>query len=115
MASATEKNTNPRFLDASEESNQVVLPIRGYAKEPILPLEDAVQPIYGLLNDLDIMVDTAKENSKKLADGLDTNESAAIHLYTIQWQEPDVFYSDRSLQTTITEEYSMARSSWQFE
>jgi hypothetical protein len=90
MASATDKNTNPRFLDVSEEPNRVLLPIRGYANEPLLPLEDAVQPIYELLNDLDIMVDTAKQNSKKPTDGLNTNESAAIHLYTIQWEEPDV-------------------------
>ncbi|CAF1336613.1 unnamed protein product [Adineta steineri] len=90
MATATGKNTNTRFLDVGDEPNQALLPIRGYAKEPLLPLEEAVQPINELLEDLDMMVDTAKWNSKKPANGLTTNESAAIHLYTMQWEEPNV-------------------------
>ncbi|CAF0775594.1 unnamed protein product [Adineta ricciae] len=90
MASATGHNTNLRFLDVGEEPNQVLLPIRGYAKEPLLPLEEAVQPISELLDDLEIMVHTAKSNSKKPADGLTVDESAAIHLYTMQWEEPNV-------------------------
>ncbi|CAF1513826.1 unnamed protein product [Adineta steineri] len=90
MAVAKSKNTTSRFLDAGDEPNQALLPIRGYAKEPLLPLEEAVQPINELLDDLDMMVDTAKWNSKKPADGLTTNESAAIHLYTMQWEEPNV-------------------------
>ncbi|CAM4815343.1 unnamed protein product [Rotaria magnacalcarata] len=75
MATAKSKNTtsNSRFLD-----------------EPLFPLEDAVQPISDQLEDLDLMVDTAKDNSKKPADGLTSNESAAIHLYTLQWEEPNV-------------------------
>ncbi|CAF1295646.1 unnamed protein product [Rotaria sordida] len=91
MASATNQSSNARFLDASEEPNQVLLPIRGYAKEPLLPLEEAaIKPIDDQLDDLDIMVDTAKRNSKKPADGLTSDESAAIHLYTMQWEEPNV-------------------------
>jgi hypothetical protein len=88
MAGATSKTINERFLDAGEEPNQVLLPIRGYEKEPLLSLEEAVQPIDRLLNDLDMMVDTAKRNSKKPSDGLSSDESAAIHLYTMQWEEP---------------------------
>ena len=90
MASSTGKNTNARFLDAGDEPNQVLLPIRGYAKEPLLPLVEAVELINDQLDDLDMMVDTAIRNSKKPADGLNTNESAAIHLYTMQWEEPNV-------------------------
>ena len=96
MAGATSKSSSSRYLDAGEEPNKVLLPIRGYAKEPVLPLEDAVEPIYGELNDLDIMVDTAKRNSKKPADGLTSNESAAIQLYTMEWEE-----GNRSLYTTL--------------
>ena len=90
MASATGHNINLRFLDVGEEPNQVLLPIRGYAKEPSLPLEEAVKPISDLLDDLETMVDIAKSNSKKPADGLTVDESAAIHLYTMQWEEPNV-------------------------
>ena len=96
MAGATDKSSNTRFLDASEEPNQLLLPIKGYAKEPLLSLDDAVQPIHELLDDLDRMVYTAKWNSKKPADGLTLDESAAIHLYTMQWEEPHV-----SLYTTL--------------
>jgi hypothetical protein len=90
MASAISESANARFLDASEEPTQVLLPIRGYANEPLLPLEEAVQPIYNLLDDLDMMVDTAMRNSKKPENNLTSNESAAIHLYTMQWEEPNV-------------------------
>ncbi|CAF1389981.1 unnamed protein product [Adineta steineri] len=90
MAAAIGINTNTRYLDAGEEPNQVLLPISGYAKEPLLPLEVALQPISKLLDDLDMMVYTAKRNSKTPADGLTTNESAAIHLYTMQWKEPNL-------------------------
>ncbi|CAF1369533.1 unnamed protein product [Rotaria sp. Silwood1] len=90
MASATNEISNARFLDAREEPRRILLPIRGYAKEPLLPLEEAVKPIDDQLDDLDIMVDTAKQNSKKPADGLTQDESAAIHLYTMQWEESNV-------------------------
>ncbi|CAF4195383.1 unnamed protein product, partial [Adineta steineri] len=90
MASTASKLLNPRFLDANEEPNQVLLPIRGYAKEPLLSLEEAVKPVYELLDDLDTMVDTAMRNSKKSANTLTINESAAIHLYTMQWEDPSV-------------------------
>jgi hypothetical protein len=87
MASATDKGANARFLDASEEPNQALLPIKGYAKEPLVSLEEAVQPFNQMLIDLDEMVDIAKRNSKKPTDGLTPDESAAIHIYTMQWVE----------------------------
>ncbi|CAF4600638.1 unnamed protein product [Rotaria sp. Silwood2] len=90
MPTATNQKSNGRFLDANKEPHQVLLPIRGYAKEPLLPLEEAIKPIDDQLDDLDIMVDTAKQNSKKPTDGLTRDESAAIHLYTMQWEEPNV-------------------------
>ncbi|CAF3731773.1 unnamed protein product [Rotaria sp. Silwood1] len=90
MVSITNEISNARFLDANKEPHQMLLPIRGYEKEALLPLEETVKPINELLTDLDIMVDTAKQNSKKPADGLTSNESAAIHLYTMHWEEPNV-------------------------
>jgi len=55
---------NARFLDANEKSNQILLPARGYENEPMLPLEKAVQSIYELLNDLDMMMGTTEQNPK---------------------------------------------------
>ena len=62
MGNATERSVNARFLDVSEEPNQVLLPVKGYAKEPLVSLKEAVQPLNNLLDDLDTMVDTAKRN-----------------------------------------------------
>jgi hypothetical protein len=77
-----------RFLDAGKESDQALTPIKGYEKSPLVSLEEAVEPIKSLLNDVDLMVQIAKRNSKKPTDGLTPDESSAIHLYTMQWPEP---------------------------
>ncbi|CAF1003341.1 unnamed protein product [Rotaria sp. Silwood1] len=77
-----------RFLDANEEPSQTLLPIAGYEKEELVSLEEAVRPITTLLYDLDTKVYIAKRNSQKPADGLTCNQSAAINLYTIEWEEP---------------------------
>lgn len=90
MASKKDESVNARFLDAKDEPNQRLLPVRGYEKGPLLTLIETVQPLAELLDDLDIMVDTALDNSRKPTDGLTVNESAAIHLYTMQWEEPNV-------------------------
>lgn len=76
-----------RFVDAVEEPNQVLTPIEGYEKKDLLPLKEAVELIGELLYNIDIMVSTALQNSKKPPDGLTTDESAAIHLYTMQWPD----------------------------
>ena len=83
-----ERMVPSRFLDAGEESDQTLAPIKGYEKAPLVSLKEAVQPIGSLLYDVDAMVETARRNSRKPADGLTVEESAAIHLYTMQWSEP---------------------------
>ena len=77
-----------RFLDAGEEPDQALLPIEGYENAPLVSLKEAVQPIKSLLHNTDSMVEIARRNSRKPADGLTTDESAAIHLYTMQWPKP---------------------------
>jgi hypothetical protein len=80
--------TMERFLDADKEPTQTLLPIEGYEKKPLVSLEEAVIPVKTLIHNLDTMVWTAKRNSSKPPDGLTTDESAAIHLYTMQWPTP---------------------------
>ncbi|CAF1228265.1 unnamed protein product [Rotaria sordida] len=77
-----------RFLDAGEEPDQALTPIEGYEKLPLVSLIDAIQPIKSLLHNADSMTETARRNSRKPADNLTPDESAAIHLYTMQWPEP---------------------------
>jgi hypothetical protein len=77
-----------RFLDAGEEPDQTLTPIEGYEKVPLVSLKEAVQPIRSLFHNIDSMAETARRNSRKPADNLTPDESAAIHLYTMQWPKP---------------------------
>ncbi|CAF1233172.1 unnamed protein product [Rotaria sp. Silwood1] len=77
-----------RFLDAGEEPDQALTPIEGYEKAPLVSLINAIQPIKSLLHNADSMAETARRNSRKPANDLTPDESAAIHLYTMQWPEP---------------------------
>ena len=73
-------------LPAFEEPQQQLTPLQGYEKEPLVSLEEAVQPLIHLLgDDIDHYVWIAKQNSKTPHDGLTTDESASIHLYSMQW------------------------------
>ncbi|CAF1534511.1 unnamed protein product, partial [Adineta steineri] len=87
MAQATHSHASNRFLDADKEPNKMLLPIEGYENYPLVSLEEAVEPLKLLLHDLDVMVMISKRNSRKPKDGLTVDESAAIHLYTLQWNE----------------------------
>ncbi|CAF3791786.1 unnamed protein product [Rotaria magnacalcarata] len=72
MANATNPNSNARFLDADQEPHQILLPIRGYAKEPLLSLDAAGKPINAQFDDLEIMVDTAVGSSVSMSSTLST-------------------------------------------
>jgi hypothetical protein len=77
-----------RFLDVGEEPKQVLMPIEGYENKPLVSLEEAVEPIEKTLYNLDTKVKTAKWNSRQPPDNLSSDESAAIHLYTMEWPDP---------------------------
>ena len=93
-----ERMAPSRFLDAGEESDQTLAPIKGYEQVSLVSLKEAVQPIKSLLYDVDAMVETARRNSRKPKDDLTVDESAAIHLYTMQWPDPHP-----SLYTTLNQ------------
>ncbi|CAF4183584.1 unnamed protein product [Didymodactylos carnosus] len=78
---------NPRYLiSVRDEPTQQLKLIAGYEKEELVSLEKAVEPLYELLdiNELKENVEIALANSKNPANGLTRDESAAIHLYTIE-------------------------------
>ena len=83
-----EETVPDRFLDANEEPEQTLTPIEGYETVPLVSLKEAVLPIKSLLHNADAMVETAKRSSRKPVDGLTSDESAAIRLYTMQWPKP---------------------------
>jgi hypothetical protein len=75
-----------RFLDAGKEPSQHLMPLEGYEQKPLLILEDAVKPIQEFLKNLDPKVQIALRNSRQPEDDLYVDESASIHLYTMEWR-----------------------------
>ncbi|CAF2576659.1 unnamed protein product [Rotaria sp. Silwood2] len=76
-----------RFLDAAREPTKELIPIEGYEKTHLMTLEQSLQPMLGKLHNLETMIKIAMRNSRKPANGLTSDESAAIHLHTMQWPE----------------------------
>ena len=64
-------------------------PIAGYADQPMLPLVKACAPLSDILHELSKYVQIALENTpEEPPGGLTIDESAAIRLYTIEWEPP---------------------------
>jgi hypothetical protein len=68
-----------------DEPQEILCPIRGYSNEPLLSLEDACIPFIKTVSNLDTHVQIAKKNCQNPLDNLTTDESASIHLYTMEW------------------------------
>lgn len=80
---------NPRFLsNIQDEPTNILQPIAGYEREPLLSLEEACIPLYSFVDDLEQNIWISKQNSRQPEDGLSQDESASIHLYTMEWMEP---------------------------
>ena len=77
-----------RVCDVAEENEPNMLPIQGYAKMPLVTLEEAVGPLVSIVPQVKHMVWTAKENCKDPLDNLSSNESASIMLYSMPWPSP---------------------------
>jgi hypothetical protein len=87
-ASHPTAHSHARFLDAGEERLNILVPLRGYASQPLVSLRESVVRLRTLLDDLDSRVYTALARSRNPRDNLTQDESAAIVLYTIEW-DPD--------------------------
>jgi hypothetical protein len=86
MSGTSFEYINERYLlGISDEPKQLLQPIAGYAREPLLPLEEACEPLISIVPRLAAHIWVAKQNSKNPADGLTEDESAAIRLYTMEW------------------------------
>lgn len=71
--------------------SKVRTPISGYEKEPLVSLEEAIKPLREKIPDVDRYVHSAKSNCKEPKDGLTQDESAAIMLYTMEWEESSLY------------------------
>lgn len=85
MAGSTE--VNYRFLaNISDEPKQMLKPISGYEREPLMSLEEVCKPLEHLFDhELTQNIVIAKMNSTEPEHGLTQDESASIHLYTMEW------------------------------
>jgi hypothetical protein len=82
-----------RYTDIKEEPiGKMLTSIDGYQNEVLLPLEEAVSPIAHLFIDLEQNVWVAKFNCKNPQDNLTQEESAALHLYTMDFASGNNLY-----------------------
>ncbi|CAF4733248.1 unnamed protein product, partial [Rotaria sp. Silwood2] len=76
---------NPRFIENTcDEPEASLQPLEDYQESELASLEEAIEPIKSLFRNLPRDVWIAKNASKKPADDLSPDESAAIHLYTME-------------------------------
>ncbi len=73
-----------RFLDVSNEPQRRPTPIEGYELKSLVSLEEAVRPLESIISNIQAFVWTATGNCENPKDGLTSNESAAIYLYTME-------------------------------
>jgi hypothetical protein len=74
-----------RMCDFASEPKRMLPPIKGYEKEPLVTLEQAVKPLHTLVPDVEEMVWRVKQNCQHPPDHLSSDESASIMLYTLEW------------------------------
>lgn len=93
MAMAMESDEKSRFTDIFDEPvDRLLSPIRGYEDKPILPLMETIKPVTKFFNDIEAYVFVALHNCQNSADELTQQESAAIHLYTMQFHGGPSFF-----------------------
>ncbi|CAF5139619.1 unnamed protein product, partial [Rotaria sp. Silwood1] len=77
-----DKSMSLRVTDFSSLPKRMLAPIEGYEKTPVVSIEDAVKPLVSIVPKVERNVHIVKQNCKNPADGLTTDESASIMLYT---------------------------------
>jgi hypothetical protein len=86
---------NSRFTDLCDEPvDRLLSPIRGYEDKPLVSLAEAVKPISGFFDEIEDYVYVALHNCQNPPDELTQQESASIHLYTMQFHSgPSLYHS----------------------
>jgi hypothetical protein len=95
------RTKNPRVVETTSNRPNLIItnidndnkadfkPLEGYAKEPLLLLEEACAPLMNILHNLSFYIQMVlKETPVEPSDGLTIDESAAIRLYTTEWNSP---------------------------
>jgi hypothetical protein len=70
-------------LLSSPELTRIVSPFQGYEQQPVVTIEQAIQPLLSIVPDIERMLNRIKQRSNQLSDHLSPDESASILLYTL--------------------------------
>lgn len=82
------REENPRITDPIKNVHEQLSPIVGYAQEPLLTLVQACTPLVNIIPDLSAYIEEVLSSTPfQPADDLTFDESAAIRLYTMEWEE----------------------------
>ncbi|CAF4912696.1 unnamed protein product [Rotaria sp. Silwood1] len=90
--------TNPssdksRFTDVYDEPvDRLLSPIKGYYEKPLVSLAEAIAPVLSFFNEIEDYIFVAMHNCQNPTEGLTQYESAAIHLYTMQFDSGPSLY-----------------------
>jgi hypothetical protein len=88
-AETTAMEQNPINTDTNNDIETGAGPVAGYSDEPLLPLVKACAPLINIVHDLSTYVQLSlNETPEQPSDGLTIDESAAIRLYTMEWEGP---------------------------
>lgn len=83
-----DEQSNSRTISSYADARTNPAPIMGYADEPLLPLLEACAPLCDMIHNILFYAQAALDETPEIpADGLTIEESAAIRLYTIQWDK----------------------------
>ena len=83
-SSSSAKNSALRFADIGTLSKRMIAPIDGFAKMPVVSLEEAVKPLADLVPEIERKAYYAVQSCQEPEDGLTSDESASIMLYTCE-------------------------------
>ncbi|CAF3846848.1 unnamed protein product, partial [Rotaria sp. Silwood1] len=93
MAKAGNVGNRSRFTDVySEPVDRLLSPIKGYQNKPLVSLMETIEPVSGFFDEIEDNVKVALHNCRNPADGLTQQESASIHLYTMQFEDGPSLY-----------------------
>jgi hypothetical protein len=73
-----------RFADLGVLPKRMLAPIEGYENMPIVSLEEAVKPLVDIVPKVERNVRIVKQNCLEPEDGLTSDESASVMLYTFE-------------------------------
>ena len=110
-SSAANKMSHLRFADLGTVSQRMLAPIEGFEKFPVVSLEEAVKPLVNIVPKVARNVFIVKENCEEPEDGLTSDESASIMLYTYEsMPHEDSLYV--ILNTTLRSEQRQELKPW---